>query len=77
MLKFRSMCQDAEKPNEAKWACQNDPRVTRIGRFLRKYRLDELPQFWNVIRGDMSFVGPRPERPQLREGFTGTGSLLR
>jgi sugar transferase (PEP-CTERM system associated) len=65
MLKFRSMCVDAEKTNEAKWATHNDPRVTRIGGFLRKYRLDELPQFWNVIRGDMSFVGPRPERPQF------------
>lgn len=63
MLKFRSMRKDAENPNEAKWASHNDPRVTRIGRFLRKYRLDELPQFWNVIKGDMSFVGPRPERP--------------
>jgi sugar transferase (PEP-CTERM system associated) len=65
MLKFRSMCVDAEKTNEAQWASHNDPRITRIGGFLRKYRLDELPQFWNVIRGDMSFVGPRPERPQF------------
>jgi sugar transferase (PEP-CTERM system associated) len=63
MLKFRSMCVDAEKANGAQWASHNDPRVTRIGRFLRKYRLDELPQLWNVILGDMSFVGPRPERP--------------
>ncbi len=63
VLKFRSMNVDAEKANGAQWASENDPRVTRIGRFLRKYRLDELPQFVNVIRGDMSFVGPRPERP--------------
>jgi sugar transferase (PEP-CTERM system associated) len=63
VLKFRSMRVDAEKNNQAQWAQQNDPRVTRIGGFLRKYRLDELPQFINVIRGDMSFVGPRPERP--------------
>jgi exopolysaccharide biosynthesis polyprenyl glycosylphosphotransferase len=63
LLKFRSMCVDAEKANGAQWASLNDPRVTRIGGFLRKYRLDELPQFWNVIRADMSFVGPRPERP--------------
>jgi sugar transferase (PEP-CTERM system associated) len=71
LLKFRSMCMDAEKANGAQWASVNDPRVTRIGGFLRKYRLDELPQFWNVIRADMSFVGPRPERPcfvkELRE----------
>jgi sugar transferase (PEP-CTERM system associated) len=71
LLKFRSMSVDAEKENGAQWATQNDPRVTRIGSFLRKYRLDELPQFINVIRGNMSFVGPRPERPcfveQLRE----------
>jgi sugar transferase (PEP-CTERM system associated) len=63
VLKFRSMRADAEKVAGAQWAQKNDPRVTRIGRFLRKYRLDELPQLWNVIRGDMSFVGPRPERP--------------
>ena len=63
VLKFRSMSDDAEKASGAQWASKNDPRVTRIGRFLRKYRLDELPQFVNVIRGEMSFVGPRPERP--------------
>jgi sugar transferase (PEP-CTERM system associated) len=63
LIKFRSMRQDAEKINGAQWAVDNDPRVTRVGRFLRLYRLDELPQFFNVIRGDMSFVGPRPERP--------------
>ncbi len=63
LLKFRSMRKDAESLNGAQWATENDPRITRIGRFLRKYRLDELPQFINVIRGEMSFVGPRPERP--------------
>jgi lipopolysaccharide/colanic/teichoic acid biosynthesis glycosyltransferase len=63
VLKFRSMRVDAEQQHGAQWASQNDPRTTRIGRFLRTYRLDELPQFVNVIRGDMSFVGPRPERP--------------
>lgn len=63
VLKFRSMRTDAEKHNGAQWASVDDPRVTRIGRFLRKYRLDEFPQFVNVIRGEMSFVGPRPERP--------------
>lgn len=71
VLKFRSMRVDAEKINGAQWATENDPRVTRIGHFLRTYRLDELPQFVNVIRGEMSFVGPRPERPcfvdELRE----------
>jgi sugar transferase (PEP-CTERM system associated) len=63
ILKFRSMRTDAEEKNGAQWAAVNDPRVTRAGKYLRKFRLDELPQFLNVIRGDMSFVGPRPERP--------------
>jgi exopolysaccharide biosynthesis polyprenyl glycosylphosphotransferase len=67
VLKFRSMATDAEKANGAQWATANDPRVTRIGKTLRKYRLDELPQFVNVIRGEMSFVGPRPERPEFVE----------
>jgi sugar transferase (PEP-CTERM system associated) len=63
LFKFRSMRTDAEKHNGAQWALEDDPRVTRLGRYLRKFRFDELPQFLNVIRGDMSFVGPRPERP--------------
>jgi sugar transferase (PEP-CTERM system associated) len=63
VLKFRSMRTDAESAAGAQWAKKNDPRVTSVGKYLRKFRLDELPQFLNVIRGDMSFVGPRPERP--------------
>ena len=63
VLKFRSMRLDAEAVTGAQWAQKNDQRVTRIGKYLRRFRLDELPQFINVIRGDMSFVGPRPERP--------------
>jgi exopolysaccharide biosynthesis polyprenyl glycosylphosphotransferase len=63
LLKFRTMRVDAEPNGEAQWAAVNDPRVTRVGAFLRAYHLDELPQFINVIRGEMSFVGPRPERP--------------
>jgi sugar transferase (PEP-CTERM system associated) len=63
VLKFRSMRVDAEIVSGAMWASENDPRVTRVGRLARKYRLDELPQLINVIRGEMSFVGPRPERP--------------
>jgi len=67
LLKFRSMRADAEVGNGVQWACENDRRITRVGRFLRKFRLDEVPQFLNVIRGEMSFVGPRPERPVFVE----------
>jgi lipopolysaccharide/colanic/teichoic acid biosynthesis glycosyltransferase len=62
VLKFRSMARDAEKDGNAAWATPNDARVTRIGRFLRRFRIDEVPQLVNVLRGEMSFVGPRPER---------------
>jgi len=65
VYKFRSMISDAEKEGEAIWASKSDSRVTAVGSFLRKYRLDELPQAINVIKGDMSFVGPRPERPEF------------
>lgn len=65
MYKFRTMCEEAEEAGEALYAAIDDPRVTRIGRFLRKTRLDELPQLWNVLIGDMSIVGPRPERPEF------------
>jgi len=65
LVKFRSMRTDAEKDGVARWASQDDDRSTRLGKFLRKTRLDELPQLFNVIRGHMSFVGPRPERPQF------------
>lgn len=61
ILKFRSMCEDAEKDG-AQWATKNDSRVTRVGKFIRKTRIDELPQLLNVLKGDMSMVGPRPER---------------
>ncbi len=67
VIKFRSMGVDAEKAGQAIWAGANDPRVTRVGAFMRKTRIDELPQLFNVLRGDMSFVGPRPERPQFVE----------
>ncbi len=66
LYKFRTMTIDAEK-NGAQFAVKGDPRVTRIGRFMRKTRLDELPQLWNVLRGEMSLVGPRPERPEFIE----------
>ncbi len=65
IYKFRSMRKDAEKHSGAVWAMQNDPRVTRFGRFLRATHLDELPQLFNIIKGDMSLVGPRPERPEI------------
>ncbi|NSW77173.1 MAG: sugar transferase, partial [Candidatus Atribacteria bacterium] len=67
LCKFRTMIPDAEKHTGAVLAQKNDPRVTRIGKFLRKTRLDELPQLWNVLRGEMSLVGPRPERPEFVE----------
>jgi lipopolysaccharide/colanic/teichoic acid biosynthesis glycosyltransferase len=65
IYKLRSMYIDAEETSGAIWATANDPRTTKVGRFLRKYRLDELPQLWNVLRGDMNIVGPRPERPSI------------
>ena len=65
MIKFRSMRQDAEAASGAVWASQRDPRITRVGNFLRKTRLDEIPQFINVLRGEMSLIGPRPERPEF------------
>lgn len=68
MYKFRSMRMDAEKDGP-KWAEQDDDRCTRLGKFLRKCRLDELPQLWNILVGDMSIVGPRPERPYFYDEF--------
>jgi exopolysaccharide biosynthesis polyprenyl glycosylphosphotransferase len=62
VVKFRTMAKDAERPGEARWADRDDPRTTRVGRVLRRTRLDELPQFANILRGEMSLVGPRPER---------------
>lgn len=69
VFKFRSMRNDAEQPGQALWAQRNDPRVTRVGGILRRFRIDELPQLFNVLRGDMSFVGPRPERPEFVESL--------
>ena len=65
VYKFRSMVTDAEKDGKAVWATKNDARVTKVGAVIRNTRLDELPQLYNVLRGDMSFVGPRPERPEF------------
>jgi len=70
ILKFRSMCVDAEKDGKPRWAGQNDSRVTLTGRFIRRTRIDELPQIFNVFFGDMSFVGPRPERPYFVQDLT-------
>jgi sugar transferase (PEP-CTERM system associated) len=67
VIKFRSMRTDAERDGVARWATSNDDRVTRVGRVIRKLRIDELPQVLNVLRGEMSFVGPRPERPTFVE----------
>src|SRR6266702_551053 len=69
VLKFRTMFTDAESDG-AKWATKNDPRVTKVGMFMRKTRIDEIPQLWNVLRGDMGFVGPRPERPEFVNWLT-------
>ena len=69
ILKFRSMRENAEASTGAVWADRDDPRRTRVGRFIRAWSLDELPQLWNVLMGDMSVVGPRPERPQFVEQF--------
>jgi len=65
VLKFRSMTVDAEGDGKAVWATTNDSRVTRVGNFIRKVRIDELPQIINVLSGDMAFIGPRPERPEF------------
>lgn len=67
VFKLRTMYQDAEADGQAKWSQKGDPRITPIGRFLRKTHLDELPQLWNVVAGDMSLTGPRPERPSICE----------
>jgi exopolysaccharide biosynthesis polyprenyl glycosylphosphotransferase len=68
--KFRTMREDAEADTGPTWAGDEDPRITRVGKFLRASRLDEIPQLWNVLRGDMAFVGPRPERPEFVEWLT-------
>jgi exopolysaccharide biosynthesis polyprenyl glycosylphosphotransferase len=69
ILKIRSMKPDAEAGNRPGWTVKDDPRCLKVGAFMRKWNIDELPQFWNVLKGDMSLVGPRPERPELIEGF--------
>jgi exopolysaccharide biosynthesis polyprenyl glycosylphosphotransferase len=68
--KFRTMRQDAEADTGPTWAGDDDPRITRIGKFLRSSRLDEIPQLWNVVKGDMAFAGPRPERPEFVDWLT-------
>jgi sugar transferase (PEP-CTERM system associated) len=67
VVKFRTMREDAEAATGPQWAGDNDPRITRVGKFLRSSRLDEIPQLWCVLKGDMAFVGPRPERPEFIE----------
>jgi sugar transferase (PEP-CTERM system associated) len=71
IYKFRSMVVDAERDGVPRWAEKNDSRITRVGALLRKFRLDEIPQLYNIIRGDMSFVGPRPERPEFVQRLSG------
>ncbi len=72
VIKFRTMVQNAENDGGERYATENDPRVTSVGRVLRRFRIDEVPQLINVVKGDMSFVGPRPERPGFVELFSGT-----
>jgi lipopolysaccharide/colanic/teichoic acid biosynthesis glycosyltransferase len=69
IYKIRSMRIDAEKDGRTGWTVANDPRRLRIGAFMRKWNIDEVPQFWNVLKGEMSLVGPRPERPELIRNF--------
>ncbi len=69
MIKLRSMKLDAEKGGSPGWTVKDDPRCLRVGRFMRRWNIDEIPQFWNVLRGEMSLVGPRPERPELIQNF--------
>jgi lipopolysaccharide/colanic/teichoic acid biosynthesis glycosyltransferase len=71
VYKFRTMVVDAEKSSGPVWATKGDPRITRIGRIMRKSRIDEIPQFWCVLKGDMSLVGPRPERPHFVSELSG------
>ena len=70
MLKFRSMVDDAERDGLAVWACENDPRITRVGRVLRRLRIDELPQILNILKFEMSWIGPRPEAMVLSHWYT-------
>lgn len=70
ITKLRSMYQDAEKKSGAMWAVKNDARVTKVGSFIRKTRIDELPQLFSVLKGDLSLIGPRPERPMFTEEFS-------
>jgi lipopolysaccharide/colanic/teichoic acid biosynthesis glycosyltransferase len=70
VVKFRSMISDAEKETGAVWAQVNDARITPVGRLMRRTRLDELPQVWNILRGDMTLIGPRPERPEFVRQLT-------
>lgn len=77
LIKFRSMRMDAEKDGQAKWASESDPRITHVGRIIRKYRIDELPQLWNILRNEMSIVGPRPERPEFVARLNGVNALYK
>ncbi len=70
LYKFRSMREDAEKDGKPAWAAERDMRITRVGKVIRKLRIDELPQLWNVLRGDMTLIGPRPERPYFVQQFS-------